>query len=255
MTMTEGSFVWYELVTSDPAAAAFYADVVGWTMQDMGQPDMPYTIASIGTRPVGGIMGFPPEMQVQRAAWRGYVLAADVDAMAERVKEAGGTVHREPMDIPDVGRFAVVSDPQGAVFMLFRGDGTPPPDLPLHTPGTIAWHELHARDWEQAFPFYQGLFGWRKADAVDMGPMGTYQLFSTGAEPVGGMMSAPQAPLPGWLYYIMVDDIDAAAARIAQAGGTISNGPHPVPGGGWIVQAADPQGVAFALTGPRLAAE
>ncbi|TXM91110.1 VOC family protein, partial [Methylobacterium sp. WL122] len=130
----------------------------------------------------------------------------------------------------------------------------PPPMPPRGTPGPFAWHELHARDWEPAFAFYAGLFDWETSMAVDMGPMGTYQVFARSGVDLGGMMSAPLPTAPSWLFYIAVEAIDAAAERVAAAGGTVLQGPHPVPGGDWIVQAQDPQGTPFALVGPKPAA-
>ncbi len=111
---------------------------------------------------------------------------------------------------------------------------------------------MHAADRESGFEFYSSLFGWTKAEAIDMGPMGVYQLFATGGVPVGGMMTKTEAvPVASWLYYFNVEDIDAAAARVKTAGGQILNGPHQVPGGSWILQGSDPQSAMFALVGPR----
>lgn len=252
MTTEQGSFVWYELITGDRAAAEdFYAKVVGWTMVDSSLTDIRYTLAQVGDRPVAGLMGFPPDMPDPKPGWLGYILVDDVDAMAERVQKAGGALYRAPGDIPGVGRFSVVADPQGAVFMLFRGDGPPPAGLAPNTPGRPAWHELHTRDWEAAFAFYEGLFGWKKAEAIDMGPMGTYQIFATGDLSIGGMFNNPEAPAPFWLYYFVVEDIDAAVERTTNAGGKIINGPVQVPGEMWIINAIDPQGAIFALVGPR----
>jgi len=251
-------FIWYELMTSDVAAASdFYGRVVGWTMAETPAAGRAYTLACAGERQVGGVMALPEEARKEgaRPAWFGYVAVPDVDAAVEAVKQAGGSVHRAAQDIPGVGRFAVVADPQGAGFMLFRGEGAAPAPVAPGTPGHIGWHELHARDQEDAFAFYGKLFGWTKGDAVDMGTMGAYQLFSTGADPIGGMMSNAQAPHPFWLFYITVEDIDAAAARVTQAGGTIAHGPAQVPGGSWIVMGNDPQGATFALTGRSAAGQ
>ena len=122
MKATPASFVWYELMTTDRAAAeAFYRAVVGWEIQacDGG---MPYSIANAGGRPAAGIMDLPEEARAagMPPAWVGYVGVADVDAAADEVREAGGAVHREPADIPGIGRFAVVADPQGAVFAVIK---------------------------------------------------------------------------------------------------------------------------------------
>jgi uncharacterized protein len=256
MSTSLGKFVWYELMTTDAKAAEdFYRGVIGWDAKDAGMSGMSYTILSAAETPVGGLMSMPEEARANgaRPAWAGYVAVEDVDQFAERVKKAGGSVHRAPGDIPGVGRFAVVADPQGAAFMLFKGMGEAQPPQP--TPGTrghAGWRELHAGDWGSAFAFYSGLFGWTKAEAIDMGPMGTYQLFATGDEPTGGMMTKPQAePRPYWLYYFNVDGIKAAAERVKKKKGEVLNGPHQVPGGSWIIQCRDPQGVMFALVSPE----
>lgn len=249
--MTTGHpFCWYELMTSDQdAAEKFYADVAGWTMADSGMPGMRYTLFSAGEHQVGGIM----EMAEMPPLWFGYVVVDSADDYAEKVTAAGGAVHKAPEDIPGIGRFSVVADPQGAVFVLFEpAPGDPPAFPPYMTPGTIGWHELHTSDWEGAFDFYSGLFGWAKDQAMDMGEMGTYQLVTTtGAQADGAMFNNPQSPQPMWVYYISVPDIDAAKARVEAGGGTVLVGPQEVPGEMWIVQAIDPQGANFALVGPR----
>lgn len=247
-------FFWYDVMTTDTTAAAkFYGDVVGWGTQDAGQPGMEYTLFTSEGRPVAGLMpvpqaaaGSPPP------AWMGYVGVEDVDAAVAALKAKGGHVHREPTDVPGVIRFAVVADPQGAVFLVARGIGNAPPPPPEHTPGTIGWRELYAGDWEPAFAFYESLFGWTKSTAIALGEMGTYQLFAIDGADAGGMMTKPPfVPQPHWLYYINVDGIDAAAERVTAAGGKITHGPVEVPGGQWIVQAADPQGAHFALMAAR----
>jgi predicted enzyme related to lactoylglutathione lyase len=191
-------------------------------------------------------IGAPP-------SWLGYDGVDDVDAVADQVTRLGGSVHVPPRDIPDVGRFAVVADPQTATFALLKWLD-PKWDQPAApgTPGRIGWHELMAADWEKAFAFYSELLGWQKAEAVDIGPMGKYQLFSVGGETIGGMFTKPaMVPAPFWLYYVNVDAIDAAAERVTAGGGRIVNGPMEVPGGSWIVQCIDPQGAMFALVAPR----
>ena len=252
MATTEGTFVWYELTTTDVASArAFYAAVAGWRVADTGMPGLRYGVASLGERPVAGIVAPPAGREDMPTAWIGSIGVADVDAMVRRVAQAGGSLHRPPADIAGIGRFAVVADPQGAPFALFRSSGTAPPDLAPGTPGTVGWHELRTTDWQAAFAFYGGLFGWQAAYAHDMGPMGIYQTFSAGGAWTGGMMTGASATGPHWHFYIAVDDIDAAVARVTAAGGTVQDGPHPVPGDSWVAVAHDPQGAGFGLTGPR----
>lgn len=247
-----GRFVWYELMTTDTAAArAFYGSVVGWRMHDAGMPGFEYTLLGTTAGDAGGLMEIPAEARAQGAqpGWIGYIAVDDVDAKTAAVAAAGGKVYREPADIPNVGRFSVVADPQGAVFSLFVSDGSGEmPDVPPGTPGHAGWRELHAGDWEQVFPFYAELFGWTKANAFDMGPMGTYQIFAVGDEPTGGMMTKPQGvPVPVWNFYFLVDGAEAALERVKAAGGQVLHGPVQVPGDSWIVQGLDPQGAFFSL--------
>ena len=255
MVNSYGRFVWYELMTTDmEAAKAFYADVVGWGTQDASMPGMPYTLFTAGGAPVSGMMALPEDAQGMgaRPSWLGYVGVNDVDAAADRIKHLGGAVHVPPKEIPNISRFSVASDPQMATLALFKwlkpGQEQP---AELGTPGRVGWHELLAADWEKALAFYGELFGWQKADA-DTGAMGTYQLFSAGGQTIGGMFTKPaMVPVPFWLYYFNIGDIDAAAKRVKAGGGQILNGPIEVPGGNWIVQCTDPQGAMFALVGKR----
>jgi predicted enzyme related to lactoylglutathione lyase len=245
------NFVWYELMTTDPKAAeGFYGKVVGWRPTDSGQTAMTYTIFNAGDVPVAGLMALPKEARDAgaRPGWTGYIGVDDVDVHVARVTKAGGKVHVPPTDIPNVGRFSMVADPQGAVFCLFKGNGEMPRADDPATPGLVGWHELMAVDGDKAFAFYADLFGWTKAEAIDMGAMGRYQLFAAGGEPIGGMMTKMAAmPVPFWGYYFQVDAIGAALERLKAAGGTVINGPMEVPGGSWIVQGIDPQGAMFSL--------
>jgi uncharacterized protein len=256
MSNSHGSFVWHELMTSDPAAAMkFYGSVVGWSAQQSPVPGMDYWMLKAGETPVCGLMSVPDEAKQQgaRPMWIGYVGVDDVDAATEKAKKLGGAVYRAPQDIPTVGRFAIIGDPQGTMLSLFRSAAPMPgePPAPM-TQGHVGWNELYALDWEKAFDFYSEMFGWRKDQAMPMGEMGTYQLFAHGERAIGGMMNKPaQMPRPAWTFYFVVDDIDAAVVRVKAGGGQIINGPMQVPGGMWIAQALDPQGAAFALLGKR----
>ena len=256
MATIPSKFVWYDVMTSDTRAAeSFYRSVIGWDAKDSGMADRSYTIFSMGTAMVGGLMPLPEEARAMGAkpGWMGYVGVDDVDACAVRVKAAGGTVHRPPEDIPGVGRFCVVADPHGAAFIVFKGDGEPQnASIAPMTPGHVGWHELHAGNGESAFAFYAGLFSWTKAEALDMGALGMYQTFATGGPAVGGMMTkTPDTPAPFWLYYFAVDALDAATARATEGGGKVLMGPHEVPGGAWIVQCLDPLGAMFAMVAAK----
>ena len=254
MAGTQSPFVWYEFMSSDVAASkAFYSKVVGWSTEDMPMPGMTYTLLRIGDTQVGGMMKLPQEgiAAGMRPGWVGYVRVDDTDRAAAKAQQLGSKILMPPTDIPNVGRIAMISDPQGAALYLFKPAQAGERAV-SREPGQIGWHELHTNDWPKAFEFYTAMFGWLKGDGMDMGPMGTYQLFTINGVPSGAMFNSPAAQAARyWLYYFNVGDIDDAVKRVGGGGGKIMNGPMEVPGGGWIVQAADPQGAAFALLGSR----
>ena len=247
-----GYFAWHELMVPDPEAATrFYGTVTGWGTRDASTPDQPYTLLTAGDRPAAGLLPLKQTDMAKGAlpGWVGHILVDDVDATLARATALGGVVHVPPRSI-GIGRFAVLGDPQGAVFAIFAG--TLPEPQPIGTPGHVGWNELAAGDWPAAFDFYAALFGWQRAEAVDIGPMGTYQTFGLGGPAMGGMFDKPAAiPRPFWCFYIAVGDIDAAAARVAEAGGQVVNGPMEVPGEAFVLQGLDPQGALFALLGTR----
>jgi uncharacterized protein len=201
-------------------------------------------------------MPLPPDMLAggMKPGWVGFIGVDDVDAYAKRLEQAGGKLHCEPQDIPTIGRFASVEDPQGAVFLLFKGSlDSAPPRPPAGSPGTVGWNELSANDERSAWPFYSKLFGWREDSTMDMGPNGTYRIFNNGSGPIGAVMTrdSSKSPVPFWLYYFNVEDIDAAANRIKEKNSQVLMGPHQVPGDVWIILGVDPQGAMFSIVGPR----
>jgi predicted enzyme related to lactoylglutathione lyase len=243
-----GQFVWYDLMTTDPEAAqAFYTSVVGWGTQVWENAGMSYTMWTAGDTPIGGIMKLPDEAVAggARPHWVGYVAVPDTDATVARAQELGGKVMVPPTDIPTVGRFAVIADPQGALTAPFTPQGTGPgPKLPPPV-GHFSWHELATTtDSETAFAFYADLFGWQKTSAMDMGDMGVYQMFGPGGVPFGGIYKKPaeQPGPPSWLHYARVPDVNAAVEAVRQKGGQVLNGPMEVPGGDMIAMILDPQG-------------
>jgi predicted enzyme related to lactoylglutathione lyase len=253
MSEGQGTFVWYELSTTDvEGAIAFYRNVIGWGVEAW-QGALPYTRWTAGGNGVGGVRALDDEARKAGAppSWLAYVGADDVDALTRKAVGLGAMACVPPTDIPEVGRFSLVRDPQGAALALFRAAGPAMPRPADMTPGYVTWHELLADDWEAELRFYAALFGWQKIEAIDMGAMGTYQIYGKGGRPFGGMMNRPPgypAP-PHWLYYVWVDDLDAAIARVKENGGQVWNGPMEVPGGIRIAQCADPQGAMFAING------
>jgi uncharacterized protein len=249
-----GRFAWYELITTDVAAAqAFYTEVIGWGAQDASTPALAYTLFTAREVSVGGLMVLPDEARRKGATprWVGYVGVMDVDVTTDRLKALGGAVYIPPTD-SNIGRIAVVADPQAANLALVQGLKTGQlPSAEFGKPGRVGWHELLAADWQKAFAFYGELFGWQRADAGIDATDG-YQLFSAGGQTIGGMSTKRRTdPVPYWVYYINVDDIDAAAERVRTAGGKVFESPAQMPGGSWIARCGDPQGGAFAIQGER----
>jgi len=248
------SFCWVELLTDDVESARdFYGKAIGWT-EAPAPGDRAYHIFSAGELPVAGLMQLPGEAREQgaRPSWTGYISCADVDAEVAEVSAAGGKIWRAPETIADIGRFAVVADPLGAPYCLWKDlCGQQPAQVPPMTPGHVGWYELFTEDVIQAFDFYSRRYGWTKAQDLEM-PNGIYRLFATDGMAVGGMMKRPeQVPRAFWGYYFVVDALDAAAERVERAGGTKLMGPVEVPGGAWIGQFFDPQGAYFALVAAK----
>ena len=249
--------MWYELLTTDPRAAIeFYSDVIGWKTEPWGNEGYQMWVGSQG--PLGGVMRMPEAARQMGAPpfWQANVTVPDVDQAVALVQELGGKVYHAER-VPEVGRFAVVADPQGAVIAVFE----PATQLPPHDvakPGEVSWHELYTTNSEAAFAFYQRLFGWERLGEFDMGPMGKYLLWGRDGKQLGGMMTMPPAmktpdgkPVPpAWMCYVTTGELDAAFARAKARGATLLNGPMDVPGGQRIVQLMDPQGAAFALVTP-----
>ncbi len=245
-----GRFIWYEYLAKDPKAAIdFYTEVARWKTEPFPQGgDYVMWVGNQG--PLGGVMKLPDEAAAMGTPpnWMAHVLVESVDKTAALAKKLGGKVIKEPTDIPTVGRFAILADPQGAVISVF----TPNAAMTLHDSskeGEFCWNELMTSDSDAAFNFYSQLFGWKILQEMEMGPMGTYRVFGLGEKQMGGMMTIPKGtPMPTmWIYYTETSDLDAAIARAKKKGATVMNGPMDVPGGGRIAQLMDSQHAAFAL--------
>ena len=254
--MADG-FIWYELITRDmDKAVNFYKAVVGWDIRDSGMPGMKYMLFSKDGKDVGGMMtragAGEPDLP---AEWVGHIHTAKLDQELQSVTADGGTIERPAQEIPGVGRFAIVLDPQKAKYLLFEpGQQDDRPRLNQMAVGNVGWHELLTDDQATAFEFYSKHYGWQKDREHDMGSMGIYQTFCTDQTLYsGGMMNRRGATMPEsvpshWKFYFTVDDIEAAQKRAIEAGGKIVVPPHDVPGGSRILQAIDDQDVHFALT-------
>lgn len=253
----QGTPIWYELGTSDlEDAKAFYGAIFDWSVKDAGMPGFTYLLASRDADMVAGMMALGDQTGAPPPNWTIYFAADDCDAVAAATEQAGGKVYHQPTDIPGTGRFAIVADPQGAVFGILQ-------PLPMEEGATGGrafdqqkeghgnWNELMTTDPEAGLAFYSGLFGWQKARAVDMGEMGVYQVFSHQGTDIGGVMGLGNAPVPCWLPYFGTNSVEAGIARTKEQGGTLVSGPHPVPGDAVIAVLQDPQGAYFAVVGPK----
>jgi predicted enzyme related to lactoylglutathione lyase len=250
-----GRFVWHELLTTDTAAAAaFYPKVLPWRTAPSSMPG--YTIWMAGQTQIGGLMALPAEAVGTPPHWLVYVGTPNVDATCSQAQGLGAHIVKAPADIPNVGRFAVLSDPQGATFALFTPGAGPPPGGPP-AQGGFSWHELATTDVAAALRFYGQLFGWTKGPGHDMGALGVYQIFQHGGDQVGGIVNV-QGPstAPSWLSYVNVAEASRAVAAAKAGGGRLLHGPMEVPGGSWIAMMMDPQGGAFAVQeAPRAASQ
>ena len=264
MTNPAGSFIWYELMTADPdAAAAFYGAVIGWKIAPHSDPasggmDYRMIVRDDGGM-AGGVLKLSDDMLAGGAkpAWLPYLYAPDVDAEVAAIVAQGGQVRMPASDLP-VGRIALVSDPQGVPIYLMNP--TPPADRPdaqsdvfdENAVQRVRWNELVSPDLDASLKFYGEHFGFEYPDKMPMGEMGDYWFISHHGRTLGALMqrSNPEQP-PMWALYFGVPSAVAAKAAIEANGGTVLFGPDEVPGGDWIVVALDPQGASFGVVGPK----
>jgi predicted enzyme related to lactoylglutathione lyase len=254
-----GGFIWYELMTPDPEGAkAFYDAVVGWTFGEATPEYNGYRM--IGRSDggfAGGVLPLNDEMQQQgaRPTWLGYIHVADVDEAIAAIEAAGGKTFMAATDIPNVGRIAMVADPQGAPFYIMKP--APPATDPnaqsdVFSPNSeqrVGWNELNTTDPAGARNFYGEQFGWGTDEFMDMGEMGEYRFLEQGGTRIGALCGVMPGGSPQWRYYIRVPSISKAKAAAEAKGGTIHMGPHQVPTGDYIIIGTDPQGAEFALVG------
>ncbi|HEY6424286.1 MAG TPA: VOC family protein [Pseudonocardiaceae bacterium] len=241
-----GTPSWVDLGSPDPvASAAFYSALFGWDAMDGGPEAGGYRMCSLGGKPVAGIGA--QQQTGMRPYWTTYVSVADAAATTEKVRKAGGKVFMEPMEVIGFGHMAVFADPTGAAISVWQplrhiGAGL------VNEPGTLCWNELTTREPDLAVPFYRDVFGWG-ARPRQMGPV-TYTEWTLGEKAVASMMPMDgnwPADLPShWMVYFAVADTDAAAARVAELGGTVHVPPSDIPPGRFAV-VTDPHEAAFSL--------
>ena len=244
-----GQFCWYELTTPDiDASKKFYPRFTGWATQAF---DNDYTMWTTGGVPFAGIFRLTDDLRQQGIPpnWMPYVESDNVDETTRKAASLGGTVVVSPADIPGTGRFAVLQDPQGATFGVYKSsvasggwDGSP-------VVGRFSWHELMTTDYRKAFEFYRALFGWEKNGEMDMGGGSMYLTYGKGDAMYGGIFTAPPEMAgmhPFWLVYIHVKDVGKAVETATKAGASVQRERMEIPGG-TIAILGDPQGAGFAL--------
>lgn len=255
----QGSFIWYELMTSDAdGAKEFYDAVVGWDIA--ARSEFPNGYRMIGRSDgkfAGGLLPIDAEMRQHGAkpTWIGYIYVDDVDATVAAIERAGGNTYMAAFDIPNIGRVAMVTDAEGAPFYIMKP--IPPAEDPngksdvfsATAQQRVGWNELQTTDVESARRFYQDQFGWVTDDFMDMGEMGKYRFIDHAGERLGALFNAGNDQPPHFRFYIRVPSISAAKDVAERKGGTIQMGPHQVPTGDWIIVGSDPQGAEFALVG------
>jgi len=259
-----GGYIWYELMTTDPAGAKRFYDAVvaGWNIAtDSVAPGMDYRMINRSDgKMAGGVFGLTDE-HLQGGAgpmWIGYLHTTDIDAAVEAIEADGGSVMMEAWDQPGVGRLAMVTGPEGAPFYLMHP--VPPADDPdaksdvfaVNDAEHVRWNELYSSDPARSVDFFKRHFGWSQEGEIDIAPIGKYRFLQHDGVGIGAVMKAPcNVPHSIWNHYIGVADIDRAAAAITGNGGQILHGPMEIPGGEFSLNGIDPQGATFGLVGPR----
>ena len=257
MSNPHGTPIWYELVTADPdASKTFYDSVIGWTIEAQPSGPMDYRMIGSGSGDglVGGVMRLLPEMQAVggKPGWLFYIGVDDVDTTADAIRAKGGQVRMGPVDLPNVGRLALVADPQGIPFYIMRGASDAASTAwDRSGMGKCNWNELATTDLAAANGFYADVFGWTYPDKMEMpGDMGDYVFVDAAGQTIGATMRATEGQPPGWTFYFRAPDIEVAAESVRAHGGIVHAGPMVVPGGDRIIVAADPHGVPFGVVGP-----
>jgi predicted enzyme related to lactoylglutathione lyase len=245
-----GRFLWYDLLAAEPKTAIdFYTNVAGWGSEKWQGP-MPYTLWTLGDSQIGGVIQLPREALSAGTSpnWLAYVGVTNIEESLTEARELGAKVLKDMEEVPTVGKFAVIQDPQGAAIAIYTPFGEVSEYSGYANIGEFSWHELATTDLDAAWEFYARLFNWNKTEAMDMGEMGIYQMYGRGEHTLGGIFQKPpQMPVCMWLYYVFVENVKETVVKIKEAGGQVLNGPTEVPGGDLIAQCLDSQGAAFAI--------
>ena len=240
-----GTPSWVDLGSPDiEASATFYGSLFGWELADAHPDADGYRIAHLNGKAVAGV----GPQQGPVSAWSTYFATTDVDAHLAAVTANGGSVMMGPMDVMGQGRMAIATDPEGAVFGLWQAQDFPGAQLVGET-GTLGWNELWTRDLARATTFYPAVFGSTAEDSELM--PGRYTVWKIDGQMVGGAMTIPPDMPPmvpaHWAVYFMVDDADAAAAKVTELGGAVVAPAFTIEGMGRIAMVHGPDHESFAL--------
>jgi predicted enzyme related to lactoylglutathione lyase len=241
-----GKVVWRDLLTHDlEGVKRFYGQLFGWSFHTDAENET-YTVIRHEGRVIGGIVYTPLEDDANRSQWVSYLSVPDVDAAVRRVRDAGGVIHTGPLDLPDRGRMAVVSDPQGALFAVVRSTSGDPPDQEPRLNEWL-WTELWTSDVAGASEFYSDLLGY-ELETVALYENNTYRVLQRDGRPRAGMLPVPTEDIPpNWLVYIRVDDPAEVAARVESLGGRIFLAADDDIRNGDVAIIVDPSGAALTI--------
>jgi len=242
-----GSFCWAELATNDTAAAKeFYSQMFGWTPVDMPMPEGVYTLFQYEGNDAAAVYAARPEIPVH---WGVYFSVESADDSAAKIGPAGGRVIAGPFDAHDVGRMAVVQDPQGATFSLWQAKKSigATHGGPL---SQVSWPELVTADPAGAAAFYTSIFGWKTKPETGVAEA-QYTEWVNAGQSIGGLMPMKgaewQGVPPHWGIYVSVADCDERAARAQQLGAKICVPPMDIPNVGRFAVINDAQGATFSI--------
>ncbi|MEU9703736.1 VOC family protein [Streptomyces sp. NPDC047981] len=248
-----GTPCWIDLMVPDQQAALdFYCDLFGWQGEIGPAETGGYSVCTLKGKPVAGIMkamnpdGTVPD-PLPPTVWTTYLSTNDLDAAVASATDAGGTVMVPAMDVMDLGRMAVITDPTGAVVGLWQPVGFPGATI-VNEHGALTWNELVTADVAAAAAFYSAVLPVTTARSEMPGAEG-YVEYQVDGRAVGGMMdlgSFPEGVPPHWQAYFSVDDVDSVQAAAVRAGGSVLAPAFDMAAGRMAVL-ADPQGGAFAV--------
>ncbi len=242
-----GKFVWRDLVSEDPEAVKpFYAGLFGWEFEESRALGAPYTLVRSGGQYIAGISrNRRPRPDQPVSQWLSFMSVADVDRAIVQTKAAGGRVLAGPLDLPNVGRGAVVLDPEGAPVGLLRSKIGDPVDTPAPALNRFLWTEHLSRNPQASAEFYAALADLqvRKMDFSGQ----PYWVLVRGRERAALLRNPTTVDQPIWLAYVHVADPAASAARAAQLGGRVLLAPRKELRNGSFALIADPTGAVLAL--------